>query len=74
MAYDYELFPGGSREMRAHVVITSYDAPVKDPFFKKIKWAGLIVDEAQRLKNDDNQLYLALKKIKFPHRILLTGQ
>ena len=73
IAYDYELFPGGSSKMRAHVVITSYDAIVIDSFFKKVKWIGLIVDEGQRLKNDENRLYIALRNMKFPFRVLLTG-
>lgn len=73
MASDYELFPGGSSDMRAHIVVTSYDAPVDDPFFKKISWAGLIVDEGQRLKNDEGRLYIALQKMNFPFQVLLTG-
>ncbi|TVY35958.1 Chromatin remodeling factor, partial [Lachnellula subtilissima] len=76
MAYEYELYPGNSSEMRAHVVITSYEAPVDDhsrSFFRKIKWAGLIVDEGQRLKNDENLLYGALKALKAPFQVLLTG-
>lgn len=62
--------------MRAHIVVTSYEAPVDDhssQFFHKIKWAGLIVDEGQRLKNDKNLLYGALKSLKIPFRVLLTG-
>jgi SNF2 family DNA or RNA helicase len=76
MAMDYELYPGGCSDMRAHVVVTSYEAPVDEyskPFFKKIKWAGMIVDEGQRLKNDENLLYGALKALKTPFQVLLTG-
>jgi chromodomain-helicase-DNA-binding protein 4 len=73
---EYELYPDGSSDMRAHVVVTSYDAPVDDhskSFFQKVKWAGLIVDEGQRLKNDKNLLYSALSALKVPFRVLLTG-
>lgn len=77
MAYDYELFPDGRKEMSAHIVITSYEAIVSDDsgFFHKrgLYWKGLIVDEAQRLKNDQSLLYLALRKMKFPFKLLLTG-
>lgn len=62
--------------MRAHVVVTSYEAPVDDHsrlFFKKIKWAAMIVDEGQRLKNDENLLYIALKALRAPFQVLLTG-
>jgi chromodomain-helicase-DNA-binding protein 4 len=73
---EYELYPDGSSDMRAHVVVTSYDAPVDDhskSFFHKVKWAGLVVDEGQRLKNDKNLLYGALSALKVPFRVLLTG-
>lgn len=76
-AMQYELYPDKCSDMRAHVVITSYDAPVDEnsrSFFKKIKWAGLIVDEGQRLKNDKNLLYGALSALNVPFRVLLTGE
>lgn len=72
----YELFPDGRSELAAHIVVTSYEAPVDDnsrAFFRKTKWAGLIVDEGQRLKNDKNLLYGALTALKVPFRVLLTG-
>lgn len=77
MAMEYELYPDGCSDLRAHVVVTSYEAPVDEysrSFFKKIKWAGLIVDEGQRLKNDENLLYVALQALKTPFQVLLTGQ
>ncbi|KAH8821074.1 PHD/FYVE-zinc-finger like domain-containing protein [Xylogone sp. PMI_703] len=76
MAMEYELFPDGCTDMRAHVVVTSYEAPVDSynrHFFRRINWAGLIVDEGQRLKSDTNLLYGALETLKVPFRILLTG-
>ncbi|PHH83129.1 hypothetical protein CDD82_3422 [Ophiocordyceps australis] len=76
MAYKYELFPHDSMEMKAHVVIMSYDS-AQDPktrtLFKSIRWTGLVVDEGQRLKNDQNLLYGALQAMKIPFRLLLTG-
>lgn len=76
MAMKYELYPEGSADMRAHIVVTSFDAPTDDhsrQFFKKIKWAGLFVDEGQRLKNEKNLLYTALSDLNVPFRVLLTG-
>lgn len=76
MAMQYELYPNKCSDMRAHIVVTSYDAPVDDhsrQFFHKIKWQGLIVDEGQRLKNDKNLLYSALTSLKIPFQILMTG-
>ena len=76
MAMDYELYPDHCSDLRAHVVVTSYEGPVEDSsrsFFRKIKWAGMIVDEGQRLKNDGNLLYGALMTLKVPFQVLLTG-
>ncbi|KAJ4422522.1 hypothetical protein N0V82_002856 [Gnomoniopsis sp. IMI 355080] len=76
LAYKYELFPNGSRDMKAHVVVMSYDS-AQDPdtrhLFKSVQWVGMVVDEGQRLKNDENLLYGALSSMRIPWRLLLTG-
>ncbi len=72
----YELFPGGGKDLRCHVVVTSYEAAQHEDFrkvFRGISWAGLIVDEGQRLKNDKNILYDSLNALKTPFKLLLTG-
>ena len=76
LAYKHELFPNNSKELRCHIVVTSYDAASDDSsrrFFRSVSWQALIVDEGQRLKNDKNLLYSALGQLKAPFRILLTG-
>ncbi|KAF2493171.1 hypothetical protein BU16DRAFT_528502 [Lophium mytilinum] len=76
MAYQYEMYPEKSKDLRCHVVVTSYDAAADDScrkFFRGVSWAGLIVDEGQRLKNDKSQLYAALNAVRAPFRVLLTG-
>ncbi|TGO78018.1 hypothetical protein BELL_0082g00130 [Botrytis elliptica] len=76
MAMKYEMYPNDCSDLRADIVVTSYEAPVDDSsrvFFKKVKWAGMIVDEGQRLKNDGNLLYGALKALKIPFQVLLSG-
>ncbi|GAB7358673.1 hypothetical protein MBLNU230_g3902t1 [Neophaeotheca triangularis] len=76
LAYKYEMFPENSKDLKCHVVVTSYDAAADDScrkFFRSVPWQGLIVDEGQRLKNDKNQLYSALNALKFPFKVLLTG-
>jgi len=76
LAWDYELFPYGKSDgMKAHVVVMSFEAAtnMKAQFGNQTKWAGLIVDEGQRLKNEDSLLYRALSDMRFPCRILLTG-
>jgi chromodomain-helicase-DNA-binding protein 4 len=76
LAFRRELFPEGVKGgMKAHVVIMSYEAAAGDAksAFHSVKWAGLIVDEGQRLKNERSLLYLALQDMRIPFRVLLTG-
>ena len=76
LAYKYELFPDGPQNMKAHVVIMSYDSAQDENtrrLFHSVHWAGLVVDEGQRLKNDQNLLYLALRTMRISFRLLLTG-
>lgn len=75
LAYRHELFPNG-KDMKAHVVVMSYDSAQDDntkTLFKNVNWIGLVVDEGQRLKNDENLLYGALRSMRVPWRLLLTG-
>jgi chromodomain-helicase-DNA-binding protein 4 len=76
MAYKYEMYPEGTKELRCHIVVTSYEAAADDSckrMFRSVSWAGLIVDEGQRLKNDKSQLYTALSSVRAPFRLLMTG-
>ena len=76
LAYKYELFPDGRKDLKCHVVITSYDAAQDGEFraaFRGIRWAGLVVDEGQRLKNDKGILYGSLSALKAPFKVLMTG-
>lgn len=76
LAYRHEMFPEGVKGgIKAHVVIMSYEAAVDaKSSFRSVKWQGLIVDEGQRLKNDKSLLYNALRDMKIPFRLLLTGK
>ena len=76
LAAKHELFPNGPKDLRCHVVVTSYDAAQDIEFrnvFRGVRWAGLIVDEGQRLKNDKSILYTSLNAMKPPLKILMTG-
>ncbi|KAJ0163755.1 Chromatin remodeling factor mit1 [Colletotrichum tanaceti] len=76
LAYQFELFPNNSQCIKAHVVVMSYDSAQDDRTkhkFASVQWAGLVVDEGQRLKNDKSILYTALRSMRFPFRLLLTG-
>ncbi|KAG5209975.1 Chromatin remodeling complex subunit [Trichophyton interdigitale] len=76
IAQEYEMFPRSSKDLRCHIVVTSYESMIEDKtrkLFSTIPWAGLVVDEGHRLKNDKNQLYETLLKISVPFTLLLTG-
>ena len=76
MANKYEMYPEGAKDLRCHIVVTSYEAASDDSsrrFLRGVNWAGLITDEGQRLKNDKSQLYTALTAVKAPFRLLMTG-
>ncbi|XPS69142.1 hypothetical protein M3J09_001422 [Ascochyta lentis] len=76
MAYKYEMYPEGTKDLRCHIVVTSYEAASDDScrkFLRSVNWAGLITDEGQRLKNDKSLLYTALSAVKAPFRLLMTG-
>ncbi|PYH90192.1 hypothetical protein BO71DRAFT_444079 [Aspergillus ellipticus CBS 707.79] len=76
LAQDYEMFADDDPGLRCHVVVASYETMVDDAsrrVLSKVPWAGLVVDEGQRLKNDKSQLYDALSRLRFPFKILLTG-
>lgn len=75
LAYRHELYPDGTKCMKAHVVIMSYEAAANvKSVFTGVKWVGLIVDEGQRLKNEETMLYKSLRDMKIPCRILITGK
>lgn len=71
----YELFRENQKDVKCHVVITSYEgaqgAAMKG--LRRIHWQTLVVDEGQRLKNDEGLLYQALSALRIPFKLLLTG-
>ncbi|KAI9368773.1 hypothetical protein BJX61DRAFT_522359 [Aspergillus egyptiacus] len=76
LAQAHEMFLVGDPDLRCHIVITSYETMVDDSsrrVLSRIPWAGLIVDEGQRLKSDKSQLYEGLSKMNFPFKVLMTG-
>jgi SNF2 family DNA or RNA helicase len=56
------------------VVLTSYSLLVKDFYaFSSIKWGGVILDEAQAVKNPRTLVSQAVRSLKASSRIALTG-
>jgi SNF2 family DNA or RNA helicase len=47
---------------------------IKDShYLAKVAWEGLVVDEAQRLKNAKSALFEKLSKFECTRRMLMTG-
>ena len=56
------------------IVISSYGLLQRDiDFLKKVKWAGVIMDEAQNIKNPETAQSKAARSLPSDYRIVLTG-
>lgn len=63
-----------TRDSPFHVLVTSYQLVVHDtPYFQKIKWQYMILDEAQAIKSSQSSRWKALLGFHCRNRLLLTG-
>lgn len=70
----YELFKGGEKKsLKCHVIITTYQSVMDTSALMLQFFPVLIIDESQRLKNDESLLFKKLNQYKVDHKILLTG-
>ncbi|KAF9076104.1 hypothetical protein BDP27DRAFT_1313905 [Rhodocollybia butyracea] len=61
-----------------HVLVTTYEALINPKDFGTIfksepRWEVLVIDEGQRLKNDNSLLFRKLNELTTGHRIIMTG-
>lgn len=66
-----EIFDKNNR-LKCHVVVTTYESAF-DSALSGVFWPVMVVDESQRLKNDNSQLFKHLQKLRVDHTVLLTG-
>jgi len=57
-----------------HVLVTSYQLVVQDaPYFQKVKWQYMVLDEAQAIKSSQSSRWKSLLGFHCRNRLLLTG-
>lgn len=69
----YEIYHGQQRKTDADLVITTYGTLRKDKLLPTILWDGVILDEAQAIKNPSTSQSKAVKALEANMRIALTG-
>lgn len=63
-----------NKDSQFHVLVTSYQIVVADtPYFQKMKWQYMILDEAQAIKSSQSSRWKALLNFHCRNRLLLTG-
>ncbi|KAK6460000.1 DNA ATP-dependent helicase [Scheffersomyces coipomensis] len=71
--WDRKSFRYG-RDAPFHVLVTSYQLVVVDaPYFQKMKWQYMILDEAQAIKSSQSSRWKSLLSFSCRNRLLLTG-
>ncbi|KAI8376843.1 P-loop containing nucleoside triphosphate hydrolase protein [Blakeslea trispora] len=61
------------RRIRCHAVVATYESVMGSSPLHSAFWPVLIVDESQRLKNDESHLFKTLHSLRIDHTVLLTG-
>ncbi|MEL7506731.1 MAG: DEAD/DEAH box helicase [Cyanobacteria bacterium J06554_1] len=78
LIYHGDKRPKGStfakQAQRTNLVITSYTLVYRDlKELKRVEWQGLVLDEAQNIKNSDAKQSKAVRELESDFRIALTG-
>ncbi|MDO9456702.1 DEAD/DEAH box helicase [Nocardioides sp.] len=58
----------------ADIVVTSYTLQrLETESYAGVRWAGLVLDEAQQVKNHQSKAYSSVRKVEAPFRLAVTG-
>lgn len=78
--YTVKIYRGQNRERilkelkSDHIVVVSYGLIKNDlDLFSNIQFSSIILDEAQAIKNPETQVSKAVKRLRAPFKIALTG-
>lgn len=72
LALDNEIL-NSKRQIKCHVVVATYESALDGSKLRDLFWPVLVVDESQRLKNDESLLFRTLRSMKLDHIVLLSG-
>lgn len=72
LALENEIFDA-HMNLKCHVVVTTYESSMETSKLQNLFWAVMVVDESQRLKNDESLLFKTLKKYNTDQITLLSG-
>jgi len=57
-----------------YALVTTYDSIRRSPDeWTNHKWSYIVLDEGQKIRNPDADVTLACKRLRTPHRLLLSG-
>lgn len=70
-----QLSQPGTRAADANVLLMTYETLVRDSYWfsERIYFRVIVLDEAQRIKNEASQVGQAVRAIQSAYRLLLTG-
>ncbi|MCW2816964.1 MAG: hypothetical protein JWN84_4419, partial [Nocardioides sp.] len=58
----------------ADIVVTSYTLQrLETDAYAAVDWAGLVLDEAQQVKNHQSKAYSSVRRVRAPFRLAVTG-
>lgn len=73
LALTNEIYDQYTGKLKCHAVVCTYESALERSTLYNEFWPVMVVDESQRLKNDESLLFKNLNKLKVDYTVLLTG-
>ena len=59
---------------QGHVIVTTYSTLKRmEKLMTPVEWGMVVLDEGHKIRNPDAEITIVCKKLKTPHRIILSG-